>query len=269
MNISEFFKNRQDQLKNSYYEGMIDDYAEARLIMNLILTLNINLYVDIGANKGDMIRNVISTKDIDMLAFEPDPRSFQRLTETYGHNKKLEAHNIAIYNQNSKKKMYYVNDLTQSSLNYKIQKKYYKVKTKKLDNFINKFDKNKNTLIKIDTEGAEPEILEGMKKIIKKCDRLAIVFEYGYKWIKTRKEQYEIFSKLFSCFDLYRILPFGLEKLLNDAYFYLKDFNYTAVLGLKGMRLENKTFQIPYKYGHTKFIKIYNDINYIFEEPAL
>ena len=132
--------------------------------------------IDCGANVGDLLlffkKNSIN---IDYIGFEPSPMEFKCLQRNIsGGNLK----NMGLWSSDGFEYFYVSSEQADSSLI--MPKKYsskIKVKTVKLDNIINKNIK----LLKLEAEGAEPEILQGAINSLNKIEYISadLGFERG------------------------------------------------------------------------------------------
>ena len=132
------------------------------------------IFVDVGANIGyhSLYASFFFKK---VVAFEPLPSVFNQFKQSIKLNNftNIVAHNLACSNKEGKSLIYYGEDLGGSSLNNSLTKKgssqkdcSLEVTTVTLDCFL-KDAKSRISLIKMDVEGHEPLVIEGMKKIIK------------------------------------------------------------------------------------------------------
>ncbi|MBU3925958.1 FkbM family methyltransferase, partial [Patescibacteria group bacterium] len=144
------------------------------------------IFVDIGANIGYF--SLVSAKLVgdqgQVYAFEPDPDNFNLLEKNIKANnyKNIIAVNKAVSNKSGKARLYLEPDnLCAHSLVAKNDNKFVEVETVILDEFLK--DK-KIDVIKIDVEGFEPVVLEGMKNIIKNNDKISIITEFYPEAIK-------------------------------------------------------------------------------------
>ncbi len=139
---------------------------ETKLILKQIKKGDV--VVDVGANIGYytiLLADKVG-KNGKVYAFEPDSTNFDILEKNIKTNKleKVVVVKAAVGSREGKLKLY------KSGKNYGDHKLYgdgkakEEVKIIKLDDFI----KEKVNLIKIDTQGWEPEVIEGAKKIIEK-----------------------------------------------------------------------------------------------------
>ena len=134
------------------------------------------IVIDIGSNYGNFIDLVINNLNIKKIyAFEPSTICFNYLKRNYSMNN-IKIINIALSNLKKRKKFFESEILSQSSL-YNRKNKFirkiknksiYYVQTNTLDSF---YKKNKSDeiydLVKIDAEGEDFKIINGMKFLLK------------------------------------------------------------------------------------------------------
>jgi FkbM family methyltransferase len=142
--------------------------------------------IDVGANIG--YYTVLLAKKVGKLgkvyAFEPDEINFEILEKNIKANnlKNVIAIQAAVSDKNKESVLY------KSKENYGDHKMFgndekEKIMTIKLDDFLKN---EKIDLMKVDTQGWEPAVLEGAKKIIEK-DKPTIFFEYSPASYKLAK----------------------------------------------------------------------------------
>ena len=190
----------------SYLIEKIDKLYHIPKISNFFLKEKINTYIDIGGYKG-LYSNIFLKKANKIFIFEPQKKYFEFLRSKFQSNKKVKIFNNALGKEN-KISFLQINFLestsTLSKINFlskwyrfkkflffknKIVKDKYRVKIKKLDS-INEISKIKDiSLIKIDTEGYEMNVLDGAKKILKKTKFLLIELHHDnmYKNYSRKK----------------------------------------------------------------------------------
>lgn len=225
----------------------------------LIFIKKVNIFIDIGANKG-LYSDLVLKHNNKANAFliEPNKKSSYFLNKKY-----LKKNNIKVLNFSlglkSKKKTFYssYNDGLDTCYNRKFQINY---ETRSNDIVFRKFRKNYISkcftfkeifsniifkkkhfnyfpdvdnkiidLVKIDTEGSELDILKSMGSVIKKIR--IIQFEFGSSNIDTRNffiEFYILLKK--NKFDIYRITP-GIPREIDYSYLdeNFNNANYIAV----------------------------------------
>ena len=177
-----YYKNIYDDVKIYYPNKRID-----RVIINPLKNFEVlydsycldkvdfkknNVVVECGANVGELYHSLkLKNIEFSYTAFEPDNEVFKCLELNVSDNAKL--HNIALSNSNEVKNFYLDTQGADSSLSKNNSNKVIKVETKKLDEF--NFDYI--TLLKLEAEGTEPEVLEGATETLKYIEYIAV--DYG------------------------------------------------------------------------------------------
>ncbi len=159
----------------------IDKYYHHKRISKFCKSYKIKILVDVGAHKGEFISNFIKNFPIKKIyAFEPQINIFDHLKKKFSKNKKFIFKNCAISNKNGYKKIK-INKLTSTSSLSKLNTesfffkfrniliptndKFQKIETRAIDKFFVK-KSLRFSLLKIDVEGHELEVLMGAKKSI-------------------------------------------------------------------------------------------------------
>ncbi len=179
-----FFEKIINFLDNNYHHKRITKFLNQYKILALI---------DVGAHKGEFIKNFLKGKNKlqKIYAFEPQKNIFQILDSKFKNDKKIIKIQSALDIKNSRK-ILYINKLSSTSTLSKINERSfflkfkniltnsknnfvnsYKVRTITLDNFLK--NKNlKNILLKIDVEGNEFNVLKGARTQIKNINMVLI-----------------------------------------------------------------------------------------------
>ena len=150
------------------FKKIIDHFSNEKIII-----------FDVGANIGVVsklflkIFEDLSIKNYEIHCFEPNPSAFKELKKI--QNSKVFLNNIAIgkigckrnFNclANSQLSSFYQID-TQTSNSYNLKEKL-EVNVTTIDEYCESKNINNISFLKIDTEGAEPECLEGAQNLIK------------------------------------------------------------------------------------------------------
>ena len=176
------------------------------------------IFIDIGANKGDYSKEVFRQfPDMEIYMFEPSKYHKNNLSKLYGKNPNIHINNIGLSNKSYKTTLYSdhygsaLSSLTQRNVpnidfNYKEE-----VEIQRFDEYWNTTENVNNIIdyVKIDVEGHELDVLEGIGKYI---DQIRLIqFEFGGTNIDTRtyfKDFWNYFKK--HNFSIYRITPKGL-----------------------------------------------------------
>ena len=178
---------------------LIDLYIHQKRILAHLKRkkIMVEIFFDVGSHKGtysDLILRNFNVKKIIM--FEPQTDIFNFLKKKYKNNKIIKKYNLAISNKKGFKE-FNINkhDLTSSFTKYNNQNRYLKLKAKLFESTTNKmnykkikvktiklseiFKKKKIKkldLLKVDTEGHELEVLQGLATEIKKVKNILIEF---------------------------------------------------------------------------------------------
>ena len=198
-----------------------------------------DIIFDIGANKGEWLRSVLNHKKIAKIyAFEPIPQEFKQLKKEF-KNYPVAVYNYAISSTNGAMSMYFFSkDSALSSLYYRpilcdiLNQKPEKVciKAKRLDGFCSRHNIRHINFIKIDTEGAELEVLRSCEKLINAHAIDYIQFEYGGCYLDSNTSLFDVYSFLIDRgYYVYRILP---DRLLHIWQWSasLENFQYSNYL---------------------------------------
>ena len=220
-----------------FLEYILDSYVVSihnKKILKIIDTENLETVIDIGAHKLELQKSLrkYNFEFKNYVAFEPEQNLFHELKKKYGNDKTIELHNVALGNHNGVKNLS-VNmfsttntfaEVNQDLIKYKIKyllsklfrknnlRKTQEIEVMKLDDYINKLNKPVS-IIKIDTEGFEKEVIEGSKKFIAKKNPKYLIVEL------QKDNNYRNYS------------PKLIEKLINELG-YVKIFEKNGPLNL-------------------------------------
>ena len=180
LNLSSGLKSRTEFLAKSYGLDFFKSVFEKK-------SPNI---IDIGANIGEF-SIYCAHRNSNVIAIEHDKIAFEMLKlNAKRYSDKINTFNLSISNKSGVEKIYYdtisgsttiikpINDA-----NYQIfdidkftpeKKMFSSTQSLTLDDFIDQNEINFIDLIKCDAEGAEPEIIEGLKKNSSKIDFIVI-----------------------------------------------------------------------------------------------
>ncbi len=155
------FRYRKNELKKVY------------LLENIEFKDN-DIIIDIGANNGDFY--LCFDKKIQYYGYEPSPVVFSNLKYNV---KNQNLNNLALSNNIQTNVSFYISDEfgDSSILPISSYEKKIKINTTTLDEIISKINK-KIKIIKIEAEGYEPEILEGLKQFMNYVEYITIDCSY-------------------------------------------------------------------------------------------
>lgn len=185
-----------------------------------------DIVIDCGSNSGDLFLYFDSINEYpNILSFEPEPNEFKALSlNSKKYKEKFQTFNIALSNENGMSTFWSSTDNADSSLikpknnSLKID-----VETKTLSSFIqqqNIFSINDSIkLLKLEAEGWEPEILEGLDENIKKIEYITV--DVG--WERGEDEQStirEVSNYLFlNNFEILSSHKYGPRLLFKNKIF--------------------------------------------------
>lgn len=190
---------------NNYFE------PESTIIAEKIFK-KINCFWDVGAHTGGYsLLAAVSNPNLIIHAFEPAPNIFKKLRENLALNhfaSRVTCHEYALGHINSTEKFHFPTEAqAEASFVPGINRPF----TEILDIILKKGDDleiEKPQLIKIDTEGFEPQVLEGLKKILKE-DKPMIICEI------LQRADIERIQFLLKDYSIFRITSNGLEQRRN------------------------------------------------------
>lgn len=131
-----------------------------------------DVVIDCGANIGEF--SIISARNgAQVYAFEPDPIEFNALKRN-AETRSITVENCALWNENGELDFFDANDDGDSSLfDQGNSTSSYRVKTMRLDDFP-ELPSGRIRLIKLEAEGAEPEIIEGMPETLARTEYVTV-----------------------------------------------------------------------------------------------
>ena len=212
-----------DKLSTTYhfiYENLNYDCknnGELFLLNKLNHSNNLYSIFDVGANIGTyslLARDI--NKKCSIYAFEPVLETFIHLQENVS-NKDIKIFNYALGSDIREEKMLVPKDsklstllLDNSQLANKDDVKYVSVKITTGDEFLKaNNDLSQISLLKIDTEGYESEVLKGFKKIISRIN--VIQFEYGKANLFSKYFLKDYFNDYSNDFYIGKLYPSGVD----------------------------------------------------------
>lgn len=137
------------------------------------------MFVDIGANIGRysiLVARAVGSNG-RVLAIEAHPRNYRLLSRNILLNKlsNISALNIAAWNANGEVKLHAAGVSVSHSLKVNHHLGEIEVRARMMDDVVREFGLPRVDLVKIDTEGAEIEVLQGMQNTLKKYHPKMIV----------------------------------------------------------------------------------------------
>lgn len=206
--------------KNHSINRLHDQYIQIELYTNVIQdrTIEPEAVIDIGANIGEFTIAVANKIENSVIyAFEPDPLAFECLEFNIRESNlgnRVRIFNYALSNKSGESLFYISTADADSSL---IQPKKYtgiiNVISMRGDDFIKQLNIPQVSLLKMDAEGFEPEILEGFGEFISKIDFFALDVGPEREGVDTEVEVTRILKKRGAIVKVFK--GDGLRKFIN------------------------------------------------------
>lgn len=210
------FISRKSRLKY-YKEGVT---ARLYFLVNEYLCDRIvfcphDVIIDVGANLGEFSMGLCLQKNLKILAFEPDEIEFYALRKNMD-GVSAEVYNIPLWSEQREIDFYPSNDTGDSSLiRQNDTSRSVRMKCFALDDILVNSqlidDKDQIKLVKLEAEGAEPEILQGMKANLRRVEYISVDVgpERGYEKLSTLIPVWSVLMK-----EGFEAVEFGLPRAI-------------------------------------------------------
>ena len=220
--------------------NFLDVNFHHKRIAKFLINYNIETVIDIGSHMGEFLENLSKSISFNnAFTFEPQEEIFKILLQKFPDTNKFHHNNVAVSDTVGKKKINISNLTSTSTLSIennkskylkikrflsndtKQEKDSYDVETITLDTFFKEKNLN-NSLLKIDVEGHELNVLEGSKNIIKKIKYVIIERQYFKSYNNNFPEECDKFltKNSFTLFKKFRFptLHFEDRFYINQIY---------------------------------------------------
>jgi FkbM family methyltransferase len=180
------FFNKNDSLIREIAKSNLKIYEEkeTQLLIDLLKNRTQPTIIDVGANIGLMSLNLYHFfPEAKIFSFEPGPFQYSLLKKNIHYNQlsnSIKIFNMAV-SESSGEMEFHVHGPGDSSGDGFIdtgragESKIIKVKTVSLDEWWTNRQKHTVDLLKIDTEGAELQVLKGSKNLIETCKPIILI----------------------------------------------------------------------------------------------
>lgn len=167
------FTARKSRLPFLMYDvhGRLSELRNQYLVSDDLIRAD-DVVIDCGANIGEF--SIVSARyGAQVFAFEPDPTEFTAL-ERNAQSRRISANSFALWNEDGEMTLFDANDDGDSSLiDQGNSSREVRVPTLRLDSFSG-LPTGRIRLIKLEAEGAEPEIIEGAQETLQRTDYVAV-----------------------------------------------------------------------------------------------
>lgn len=216
-----------------YDNGWRPSYTgEDWFLTNVLKKLDPKVCLDVGASIGNYSTILLRETSADVYAFEPTPSAFRELKKLEANEPRLHAVEKAVSMTDGTTTFYLEgerserNSLSKEGL---FDPKPHQVSVTTLDTFTK--DLSRVDFIKVDTEGFEHEVFEGMQETLRRHKPTAVQFEFNilHLW---RGHTLLSLAKLLDGYELYRLLPRGLVHV-QPTHFVDNIFIFSNVVALR------------------------------------
>ena len=212
-------------LNPGFYKAYINGVAplfEPYPLLNQID--QIKTIIDVGSNKGQF--SILAKSlfpEVNIFSFEPQIK-YLNLQKTILGRKRIKYFNFGLGNTKTKKFFYITHredsssflEPTQIKMDKYKTKKIEKISIKKLDEIIKKSEIKRPSIMKLDVQGYELEVLKGSKNLLKYIDFIVteISFKKIYKNQPTKKKLLQFLNRNY--FKNKKM--FNISKLNNKLF---------------------------------------------------
>jgi FkbM family methyltransferase len=179
--------------------------------------------IDVGANVGffTLLAAKLAGKEGVVLSFEPDPTSFALLSKSVQRNNfgNVRLFQKCISDVDGEQILYLsvTHHKGMHSISRNLGGRRINVKSARLDTVADSLNIGEIDLLKIDVEGAEPEVLDGATRLLSEHRVRNIIMEWEHPEVWARRK--DIFDMVFQRFDVYRFarsIPFLSPRRLDS-----------------------------------------------------
>jgi len=260
MTFDDFARAREAERAWAYANGYNNGDAATNgeyACLDLLLA-EADLFLDVGANEGLFIaRAAARARPPAMLAFEPNPAHADGLRAKLAPaGGRLEG--VALGDTPATATLHIhpqhhatasLTDRPRMSPRFRAEMKKVEVAVRLLDDYRGELSGARKLVLKIDAEGYEFPVMRGARALLDATPGAAVMFEHSFAWLETAESLLDCFQFFDALgFDLFRILPYGLEHVR----FFTNDMeraqycNYVAIKGLDAGQANARPLPTPY-----------------------
>ena len=236
-----FVKKGMNGATGNLYYGL-HDFTEMSFLLHFLKPQD--LFIDVGANIGSYTVLASGVAKCTSVSFEPHPVTFSYLKNNVKNNglaPLVTLHNLAVGSKMGFVSFTKEHDTINHIVSSKTEEKVIQVKVNSLDSVV---VLDKPTIIKIDVEGYELEVIKGSINTLKSNYCIGVILEingsnnkYGYKDSSLVKVLNELEFKPYHYDPFQRVLT---SCIINEAqnYIFIKDFKFVQKRLKNGLKIK-------------------------------
>lgn len=211
-------------LSDTRFESLVTLFAEyEKNVWNFFRPAKGDVFIDAGAHVGKYALQVarIVGEDGLVIAIEPHPKNYQALLKGMQLNglKNIVAFNVAAWNKDCKIKLFIHDAAVHHSTKINLGLGQIEVKAQTIDHIVDELRVKRVNWVKIDVEGAEVEVLQGLKKTLVNYNPRLI--------IEVQRENLNNVLKFMENYH-YLVKPIAMEQdpKAGWSYLYCEPINF-------------------------------------------
>lgn len=210
--------------------------GESRFIKHTLKKEDVRVCFDVGGNVGNYSKDLLTELNCKVYAFEPLSSSYEELALlSKKYPEKLIPFRVALGDFNGDAVIEAKEEKSEkASINIQSETKgriKEKILVTTLDTFVKQHSIERIDFIKIDTEGFEREVIEGMQETLSRIKPRYIQFEFNIGQLERGYTVLDL-HKLLNGYSFYRLLPHGLLKI-NTKTFGANVFVFQNIVAIR------------------------------------
>ena len=217
--------------------------GEAYFLRGHLARIPSPVVVDVGANEGSYCRSVLAiAPNARVIAFEPHPKSYERLKALLEIHRNVSLHNVACSDVSGRLELfdYSAHDGSSHASTYpevferlhQARSVSHTVPARTLDEILEAEGVRQIRLLKIDAEGHEMRVLRGAERYLRNGSIDCIQLEFNEMNVFSRVFFKDIYDFLPN-YKLYRLLPRGMLAIGAYDPLHCELFAYQNIVALR------------------------------------
>lgn len=209
--------------------------------------------IDVGANIGEWTFALLQNFDqeetgrIFITCFEPAPATalvLEQNVKRHPLGARVSVERAAASSSNGTIDFFQVGDLAGTNSVYEVEASYNTtskivVPRKTLDGCCDRFGRAVLSLVKVDAEGHDMEVIRGARTLLRAGRISALQFEYNYRWVFGRNYLRDVFCEIEG-------LPYRVGKLVRDSIVVYERWHHELEKFFEGNYVVIREDVLPY-----------------------